>query len=241
MCTCSSPCIRISGKRQSKSISGLEKQWTAKSRCQNRIRGGLVRNALLNILVMPTSCIHSIKALCTFKIFMHYLSVQANTTIFVSPANISAHSYYYTSCNWHNKCRNMIGLENSRKLKTIRKIRTTVASMHTRASAHLPIVLHCYDVINFLGRKVAQIENNGLGRWLNANPHGQSVIRIFRILHVFLQTCISQHCSVQYYAVLFQLSVHFCIINNLKNCPISFGEMWDLFNPEKKFVIWGYL
>ena len=37
----------------------------------------------------------------------------------------------------------------------IRKIRTTVASMHTRAFAHLPIVLHCYDVIIFLGRKVA--------------------------------------------------------------------------------------
>ena len=61
----------------------------------------------------------------------------------------------------------------------IRKIRTTVASMHTCASAHLPIVLHCYDVIIFLVRKVAQIENNGLGRWLNANPYGQSVIRIF--------------------------------------------------------------
>ena len=64
----------------------------------------------------------------------------------------------------------------------IRKIRTTVVSMHTRAFAHLPIVLHCYDVIIFLARKVAQIENNGFGRWLNANPYGQSVIRIFRIV-----------------------------------------------------------
>ena len=53
--------------------------------------------------------------------------------------------------------------------------------MHTRAFAHLPIVLHCYDVIIFLGRKVVQIENNGLGGWLNANPYGQSGIRIFRI------------------------------------------------------------
>ena len=58
--------------------------------------------------------------------------------------------------------------------------------MHTRVFAHLPIVLHCYDVIIFLGRKVAQIENNGLGRWLNANPYGQSVIRIFRITSVRL-------------------------------------------------------
>ena len=67
----------------------------------------------------------------------------------------------------------------------IRKIRTTAASLHTRAFAHLPIVLHCYDVIIFLGRKVAHVENNGLGRWLNANPYGQSVIRIFRIIFLY--------------------------------------------------------
>ena len=73
--------------------------------------------------------------------------------------------------------------------KLIRKIRTTVVSMHTRAFAHLPIVLHCYDVIIFLARKVAQIENNGLGRWLNANPYGQSVIRIFRIVTMYHRIC----------------------------------------------------
>ena len=56
------------------------------------------------------------------------------------------------------------GLQIKKNLELIRKIRTTVPSMHTRAFAHLPIVLHCYDVIIFLGRKVAQIENNGLGR-----------------------------------------------------------------------------
>ena len=46
---------------------------------------------------------------------------------------------------------------------------------------HLLIVLHCHDVINFLDRKIAQIENNGLSRWLNENSNGQSVLQIFRI------------------------------------------------------------
>ena len=47
--------------------------------------------------------------------------------------------------------------------------------------AHFSIVLHCHDVIIFLGRKIAHVENNGLGKWLNANWNGQSVIQIFRI------------------------------------------------------------
>ena len=44
----------------------------------------------------------------------------------------------------------------------IRKIRSAIASMHTCMFAHLPIVLNCHDIIIFLGRKVAHIENNGL-------------------------------------------------------------------------------
>ena len=70
--------------------------------------------------------------------------------------------------------------------------------MHMRAFAHLPIVLHCYDVIIFLGRKVAQIENNGLGRWLNANPYGQSVIRIFRIAENTIYNSVSVYANNLY-------------------------------------------
>ena len=47
------------------------------------------------------------------------------------------------------------------------KIRTTVVSMHTCVFTHLPIhatVIHFQDVIIFLGRKGAHVENNGLGR-----------------------------------------------------------------------------
>ena len=53
--------------------------------------------------------------------------------------------------------------------------------MVTCLFAHLSIDLNCHDVINFLGRKVAQIQNNDLSQWRNANPNGQSVIQIFRI------------------------------------------------------------
>ena len=34
---------------------------------------------------------------------------------------------------------------------------------------HLPIVFDCRDIIIKCGQKVADIENYGLGRWLNAN------------------------------------------------------------------------
>ena len=47
---------------------------------------------------------------------------------------------------------------------TIQKIWTAVASMLMCMFAHLLIVLHCHDVVNFLGREVAQIENNGLSQ-----------------------------------------------------------------------------
>ena len=94
---------------------------------------------------------------------------------------------FWNNWNCQSMCRhmydwNIVDCDVKKPIHPIRKIRTSVASMHTRAFAHLPIVLYCYDVIIFLGRKAAQIENNGLGRWLNANPYGQSVIRIFRIL-----------------------------------------------------------
>ena len=54
--------------------------------------------------------------------------------------------------------------------------------VHVHVHALL-IFLKYHDVIIFLGRKVAYVENNGLGSWLNAYPNGQSVIRIFRIAH----------------------------------------------------------
>ena len=58
---------------------------------------------------------------------------------------------------------------------------------------HFPIVLHCHNIISFLGRKVAHVENNDLGWWLNANPNGRFVVRIFCMREYFIIeiTCIS--------------------------------------------------
>ena len=42
---------------------------------------------------------------------------------------------------------------------TKRKIWTAVASTLTSVLAHLLVALHCHDIINVVGRKVAKIEN----------------------------------------------------------------------------------
>ena len=52
------------------------------------------------------------------------------------------------------------------------------ANVHVRAFANCSPLS---NIINFLGGKVAQIENNGSSRWLNANQNKQSVVRIFLI------------------------------------------------------------
>ena len=57
----------------------------------------------------------------------------------------------------------------------------------TNVHLHLPIVFDCHEVIIKCGQKVAHIENNGLGRWLNANLNGQFVIAIWRIAPKVLQ------------------------------------------------------
>ena len=51
----------------------------------------------------------------------------------------------------------------------------------TNVHAHLPIVFDCCDVKIKCGQKVAQIENNGLGRWLNGNLNRLLVIAIWHI------------------------------------------------------------
>ena len=51
----------------------------------------------------------------------------------------------------------------------------------TNIHLHLPIVLDCHDALIYVGRKVAYILNNGLGRRLNANPNGQDVVAILHI------------------------------------------------------------
>ena len=53
--------------------------------------------------------------------------------------------------------------------------------MHTCVFVHLPIFLHCQNIIIFLGREVAHVENNCLGGWLNVNLKTQSVVRNFCI------------------------------------------------------------
>ena len=50
--------------------------------------------------------------------------------------------------------------------------------------AHLPIIFNCREVIIVwatLGSKVCNMENNGLGRCLNANINGHFVIAMWRI------------------------------------------------------------
>ena len=61
--------------------------------------------------------------------------------------------------------------------------------LRTNVHAHLPIVFDCRDVIIKCGQKVAHIENNGLGRWLNVNLNGQFVIAILLIsIFIFIQS-----------------------------------------------------
>ena len=72
-----------------------------------------------------------------------------------------------------------VSITEDSNLCNVNTVASTLACMFT----HLPIALHCHNIIIFLGLKVAHVENNGLGRWLNANPNGQSVVWIFIILH----------------------------------------------------------
>ena len=92
---------------------------------------------------------------------------------------------------------------------------------------HLPIVLHCHNVINFLGRKVAQTENNGLSLWLNANMNGQSVVRIFRIKSNTQITIIFMPQEWNLGLLLFVLSVCLSVANIILNLGHTFWTIRD--------------
>ena len=61
----------------------------------------------------------------------------------------------------------------------------------TNVHAHLLVVFNeCYIIIMMcatLGTQVANTENNGSGRWLNANLNRQFVVVIWCISHLYLQ------------------------------------------------------